>query len=335
MATLYSPRYAHLTALALLLCFTFLSYLILLAVYRIFFHPLSRYPGPRLAKVTDLYSTYHAWKGDRHLDFWRCHEKYGPIVRFGPNSLSFNSSSALKDIYGFKANVRKADFYLAFPATKDSFSTHSAIDKAAHARKRRVLSHAFSDAAVKSYDRHILSHVRQLCSNLGDGAETISAKLICSDEKPSQWSAPKNLSLQADYLTFDIMGDLCFGKAFGMLERPDNRFAIDLISNASFPSPTRGPGASRISYSQTILASATMSSRYAIARTITTISSEQHTSKKSTAGKRGFLHLPIHPLGPTLNGQNAACAPATLSTVTCGPEPTIQRSGTYSKGSGK
>lgn len=29
------------------------------------------------------------------------------------------------------------------------------------------------------------------------------------------------------------MGDLCFGKAFGMLERPDNRFAIDLIGNAA------------------------------------------------------------------------------------------------------
>lgn len=41
------------------------------------------------------------------------------------------------------------------------------------------------------------------------------------------------MSLQADYMTFDIMGDLCFGKAFGMLERPDNRFAIDLISNAA------------------------------------------------------------------------------------------------------
>jgi hypothetical protein len=36
-----------------------------------------------------------------------------------------------------------------------------------------------------------------------------------------------------NYLTFDIMGDLCFGKAFGMLERPDNRFAIDLIGNAA------------------------------------------------------------------------------------------------------
>ena len=30
-----------------------------------------------LAKITDWYQAYHAWKGDRHLEFWREHEKYG------------------------------------------------------------------------------------------------------------------------------------------------------------------------------------------------------------------------------------------------------------------
>jgi hypothetical protein len=52
-------------------------YAFVVIVYRLFFHPLARYPGPILAKITDLYLTYHAWKGDRHLEFYRCHEKYG------------------------------------------------------------------------------------------------------------------------------------------------------------------------------------------------------------------------------------------------------------------
>ena len=136
------------TLLALLLV-GLAIYVFALITYRIYFHPLAKYPGPLFAKVTDLYSTYHALRGDRHLEFWRCHEKYGNIVRFGPNSLSFNSNTALKEIYGFKSNARKADFYKAFWASKDSASTHSSIDKATHARKRRVLSHAFSDAAIK------------------------------------------------------------------------------------------------------------------------------------------------------------------------------------------
>lgn len=49
-------------------------------VYRLTLHPLAKYPGPFLAKATDIYLAYHAWKGDRHLEFNRCHEKYGRIV---------------------------------------------------------------------------------------------------------------------------------------------------------------------------------------------------------------------------------------------------------------
>lgn len=45
--------------------------------YRIWFHPLSKYPGPVLAKVSNIYSAYYAWTGDIHIDMWRCHEKYG------------------------------------------------------------------------------------------------------------------------------------------------------------------------------------------------------------------------------------------------------------------
>ncbi|WPH01613.1 Hypothetical protein R9X50_00446100 [Acrodontium crateriforme] len=231
MANLPLAEYSRVAVLVYLPLIAAFLYFAGLVVYRVFFHPLAKYPGPLLAKITDLYSTYHAWKGDRHLEFWRTHEKYGEIVRFGPNSLSFNNNVALKEIYGFKSNVRKADFYAAFPPTKDTFNTHSSIDKASHARKRRVLSHAFSDSAIKSMENHILAHVRTFCDNLGSALtpQTWSAK-----EKPlSGWTPAKNISDQANYLTFDIMGDLCFGKAFGMLERPDNRFAIDLIGNAA------------------------------------------------------------------------------------------------------
>lgn len=219
-----------LAILTLLPCVASLVYVFGLAIYRIYFHPLAKYPGPLLAKLTDLYSTYHAWKGDRHLEFWRCHEKYGNVVRFGPNSVSFNTNTALKEIYGFKGNVRKGDFYSAFPATKDAYSTHSAIDRAQHARKRRVLSHAFSDNAIKSMEKHILAHVRQFCANLG---EKLNSGHHNGSLEKSSWTEPKNVSDQANYMTFDIMGDLCFGKSFSMLERPDNRFAIDLISNAA------------------------------------------------------------------------------------------------------
>ncbi|KAI0023292.1 isotrichodermin C-15 hydroxylase [Xylariomycetidae sp. FL0641] len=198
-----------------------LIYITSLVVYRLYFHPLAKYPGPFWAKMTDAYQLYHAWKGDRHLEFWRMHERYGKIVRFGPNSVSFNSNTALKDIYGFKSNVRKAPFYDAFvhPAP----NTHNSRDKTLHARKRRVLSQAFSDSAMKQMDRYILANVRSFCEQIGMGA---------SDERKG-WTVPKNMCDWCNYLAMDILGDLCFGKAFHMLERPDNRYALELVSLAT------------------------------------------------------------------------------------------------------
>lgn len=50
-----------------------LSYII----YQVKFHPLAKYPGPFLAKLTNAYAGYHAAKQDIHIDMWRCHQKYG------------------------------------------------------------------------------------------------------------------------------------------------------------------------------------------------------------------------------------------------------------------
>ncbi|KAG5970480.1 hypothetical protein E4U55_001665 [Claviceps digitariae] len=199
-----------------------------LIVYRLFFHPLAKYPGPFLAKMTDGYQLYHAYKGDRHLEFWRMHQRYGKVVRFGPNSVSFNSSQALKDIYGFRSNVRKAEFYDAF--VHPAANTHNTRDKEVHARKRRVLSHAFSDSAMKEMQRYILSNVRTFCEQIGLDSGSGSGTRL---DDAKGWTRPRNMSDWCNYLAMDILGDLSFGKAFHMLEKPDNRFALELVEAAT------------------------------------------------------------------------------------------------------
>lgn len=151
-------------------------------------------------------------------------------MRLGPNLLSVNTATGLKTIYGFRSNVRKASFYEAFPSTPKAVSVHSAIDKMQHARKRRVMSHAFSDSAIKSLEKYILANVRVGCEMLGkrtDGGITEER----ADDKG--WNNQWNAAHWCEWLVFDIMGDLVFGKAFGMLESPRNRFATDLVGNAA------------------------------------------------------------------------------------------------------
>jgi hypothetical protein len=130
-----------------------------------------------------------------------------------------------------RANVRKSDFYEAFAANKHTFSVHSSINKLQHARKRRVLSHAFSDQAIKSLEKWILANVRTGCRLLGEKAAERKPEKTQAGE--DEWADVWNVADWCNWLVFDIMGDLVFGKAFGMLESPVNRFAVDLVGNAA------------------------------------------------------------------------------------------------------
>ncbi len=79
-------------------------------------------------------------------------------------------------------------------------------------------------------EKYILANVRTFCSALG------STPSFAGPEKTGekrQWSVAQNMADWCNYLTFDVMGDLCFGKAFEMLENQTNRHVIDLIGSAA------------------------------------------------------------------------------------------------------
>lgn len=71
-----------------------------LVIYRLYFHPLARVPGPRLAAITRLWYAYHVKKSRFLLKGRELHDKYGPVVRIGPNEVEFDSKEAFQAIYG-------------------------------------------------------------------------------------------------------------------------------------------------------------------------------------------------------------------------------------------
>lgn len=73
--------------------------LLTVALYRLFFHPLARVPGPKLAAVSSLWHAFHARNGRMVFLGKTLHARYGPVVRVGPNEVWMNSESAFKAIY--------------------------------------------------------------------------------------------------------------------------------------------------------------------------------------------------------------------------------------------
>ena len=95
------------------LLFSFLSYVI----YQRYFHPLAKYPGPFLASLTDLWQVRQFMTLKQPYNLTDLHERYGPIVRYGPDKLSITDEDAIKTIYQSGARYTpKTEFYDAYGA---------------------------------------------------------------------------------------------------------------------------------------------------------------------------------------------------------------------------
>lgn len=98
-------------------------------------------------------------------------------------------------------------------------STFTARDKARHGVKRRLLSHAFSEKALRGYEPRIVGLVRKWLDRMEDDA-TKDLQMVDMED----WS---------HFLIFDILGDLCFGEPFGLMDAPDSRDIARLVPQAT------------------------------------------------------------------------------------------------------
>lgn len=105
--------------------------------------------------------------------------------------------------------MKKGLYYQVWPRQAEAVTTWNSIDFAIHSHKRRVLNHAFSSKALRSAEPFVLSNADRWCELLD---QEVSAG--------GEWSGSCNMTDWVNYLVFDILGDLCFGKSFNMKE-PD------------------------------------------------------------------------------------------------------------------
>jgi hypothetical protein len=97
--------------------------------------PLAKYPGPLIARFSNLWMCYHTWSGNLPERVLELHQRYGSIVRVGPSSLDFDGKAALPTIYKSGRSMPKSDFYQGFTAIQPNlFGTQDEDVSAAASR---------------------------------------------------------------------------------------------------------------------------------------------------------------------------------------------------------
>ncbi|TEY71251.1 hypothetical protein BOTCAL_0097g00050 [Botryotinia calthae] len=193
----------------------------LTAVYRLTFHPFAKYPGPRWAKITDLYSAYHSLRGTLHIRALQAHDKYGSVVRLGPNKLVFNSAEALQEIYTSK-DVQKSKGYAALVTTPGVHNVHNSVEFSTHKHKRRVISKGFTIPSLLAFEPTMISTVNLLIQNL--------AMASIKSKSQDNWSSPINMGTSFKHMSLDVMGEFGFGQSFNLQTSSDNHFLPEMIA---------------------------------------------------------------------------------------------------------
>ncbi|KAF1974187.1 cytochrome P450 [Bimuria novae-zelandiae CBS 107.79] len=180
-------------------------YLLGWIIYAITLHPLSKIPGPFLAKVSRFWYLFKIWTEDVEKDQRALHAKHGPLIRIAPNEVSCSDPEAFATIYRFSNALDKASFYEPYNTT--GFSPHGDIfscksDKK-HGQRRRIISSIYSMTNVTKSEAYIDSCSNLLTERLGQFASS---------------GKPCDLGEWLHWYTFDVIGELFYGRAFGFID---------------------------------------------------------------------------------------------------------------------
>lgn len=215
----------------------FVVYITSLTVYRLYFCPLARFPGPKLAALTNWYEFYYdvIREGDFTWQIQKLHKKYGkiqssistvpiirptaakaplfettnmlentqgPIIRITPTELHIVDPDYFDTLYSRSPGRRNKSTYFAsrFGHASDAFST---ADHDLHRNRRKAIAPFFSAAKITQFEPTIRAKIDILCKRLDEYVENTGSAVILS----RAWMA----------LTTDIISEYAFGKSYGQL----------------------------------------------------------------------------------------------------------------------
>ncbi|KAL5000059.1 cytochrome P450 [Aspergillus recurvatus] len=159
--------------MALIILLPALIFFLLLArsLYQLYRHPLSSIPGPKLAACTSLWLAYHTYTGDECSTLFALHQKYGPVLRIGPNDIDIASGDAIESIYLVRGGFPKTPVYSKFDIEAHStiFSTLTLPERASRAK---AVAPLFSTASIRNSRETLLSVVDDFIERLRQGAQS-------------------------------------------------------------------------------------------------------------------------------------------------------------------
>ncbi|OHF03112.1 cytochrome P450 [Colletotrichum orchidophilum] len=185
-------------------------------------NPLKHIPGPWYTRVTHYVLKWQSTIGRRMYYIHSLHERYGTVVRISPHQV------AVSDPEGFVAIHRIGSGFLKSPWYEDLVSdsgvgigVFATIDPTRHAARRKIFSRAFSTTSLRQNCEVV---VRE---KVAKAVHRIKGEALHGSSDILHWWM---------LMTSDVIGQLCFGESFELLESGKKNEYIDTFQMAGLGS---------------------------------------------------------------------------------------------------
>ncbi|KAF7555155.1 hypothetical protein G7Z17_g2388 [Cylindrodendrum hubeiense] len=184
----------------------FLAVQLFIFIVHLIRSPLKSVPGPFLARFSDLWYFWAVRKGRFEQQNRELHQKYGSVVRCGPNRYSINDPDATKIIYGLGTQFAKSSWYSTWgaPGQWTIFSDESIKH---HSQTRRLYQAIYSMTALVNYEPYV------------DECNTLFTQRLA---EMAQAAVPIDMGHWFQCYAFDVIGMITYSKRLGFLDRGDD-----------------------------------------------------------------------------------------------------------------
>ncbi|KAF5672009.1 cytochrome P450 monooxygenase [Fusarium heterosporum] len=169
---------------------------------------LGRVPGPALASFTDLWRFLDVYRRRPDVTQITLHEKYGSVVRLGPNIVSISDPTAVQTIYAHNSGFTKSDFYTVQQTINKSgkrlITLFTSQDERFHSKLRRAVSNAYAMSTLVQFEPFVDSTTTNFFKQL--------------NERYANQNAILDFGTWLQYYAFDVIGELTYSKRLGFVD---------------------------------------------------------------------------------------------------------------------
>ncbi|KAF2162127.1 hypothetical protein M409DRAFT_69340 [Zasmidium cellare ATCC 36951] len=149
-----------------------LGSLLSLIIYRLYLHPLAKFPGPKLAALTKWYEAYYEiiLNGKYSFHIEDLHRKYGPIIRITPDEIHIQDPPFWETLY-VKHN-KSSKYEWTAGRFGNSGSVFTTSDPTLHKIRRIPLNYMFSRKAILGFESAVQNKMDIMTNGLKRFHET-------------------------------------------------------------------------------------------------------------------------------------------------------------------